>query len=58
MGKDLEFPGEGAGVPKSRFLGDPRQQLITNWDKGISIFTTCTSVQGSHARCQASTNFL
>lgn len=30
-------PEERAGVSKGRLLENPRQQLITNWDEGISI---------------------
>ncbi|XP_034513811.1 adhesion G protein-coupled receptor E2-like [Ailuropoda melanoleuca] len=49
MGKDLGGSGEGAGVPRSRLLGDSRQQLITTWDKDVD---ECSS---GPPRCHNST---
>lgn len=34
-GKRSVDPGEVAEVPRGKLLGDPKQYLITNWDKGI-----------------------
>nr|XP_012423694.1 PREDICTED: EGF-like module-containing mucin-like hormone receptor-like 2 [Odobenus rosmarus divergens] len=42
FGKKSGGLGEGAGVLRSRLLGDPRQQLITTWDKDVD---ECSSGQ-------------